>query len=123
MAAEKFRVEVRGDVAVLVQEGSPLFEETTKSLAAVIGTALQISSKKIIVDDRLSDLANYYNFVVRHAELIPLMGFDSTFRSAIVGLPAQVYVMDFIVSVGQNRGWNVRRFFDMEEALQWLAND
>jgi hypothetical protein len=58
MAAAKFRVEVRGDVAVLVQEGSPLFEETTKSLAAVIGTALQIGSKKIIVDARLSDLAN-----------------------------------------------------------------
>ena len=51
------------------------------------------------------------------------MGFDSTFRSAIVGLPAQVYVMDFIVSVGQNRGWTVRRFFDMDEALQWLANN
>jgi hypothetical protein len=122
MAAAKFHVEVRGDVAVLVQEGAPLFEETSKSLAAVIATALQIGSKKIVVDARLSDLANYYNFVVRHAELIPLLGFDSTFRSAIVGLPGQVYVMDFIVSVGQNRGWNVRRFFDIDEALEWLAS-
>jgi len=120
--AAKFHVEVRGDVAVLVQEGAPLFEETSKSLAAVIATAVQIGSKKVIVDARLSDLANYYNFVVRHAELIPLMGFDSSFRSAIVGLPGQVYVMDFIVSVGQNRGWNVRRFFDIDEALEWLAS-
>jgi hypothetical protein len=30
--------------------------------------------------------------------------------------------MDFIVSVGQNRGWDVRRFFDIDEALQWLAS-
>ena len=121
--AAKFRVDVRGDVAVLVQEGAPLFEETTKSLAAVIATALKLGSKKIVVDARLSDLANYYNFVVRHAELIPLMGFDSSFRSAIVGLPEHVYVMDLIVSVGQNRGWTVRRFYDFDEALQWLAGN
>jgi hypothetical protein len=121
MAAAKFRVEVRGDVAVLVQEGAPLFDETTKALAAVIETASKIG-KKIIVDARLSDLANYYSFVVRHAELIPLMGFDSSFRSAIVGLPEHAYVMDLIVSVGQNRGWTVRRFYDIDEALQWLAS-
>jgi hypothetical protein len=87
MAASRFRVDVRGDVAVLVQEGAPLFDETTKALGAVIATALQIGSKKIIVDARLSDLANYYAYVVRHAELLPLIGFDSSFRSAIVGVP------------------------------------
>jgi len=47
---------------------------------------------------------------------------DSSFRSAIVGLPEQIPVMDFIVSVGGNRGWNVRRFVDMEEAMRWLRN-
>ena len=122
MAAAKFRVEVRGDVAVLVQEGAPLFDETTKSLAAVIATALKLGSKKIVVDARLSDFANYHAFVVRHAELIPLMGFDSSFRSAIVGLPEHAYVMDLIVSVGENRGWTVRRCYDIDEALQWLAS-
>jgi hypothetical protein len=121
VATAKFRVDVLGDVAVLVQEGAPLFEETTESLLAVIGASLKIGSKKIIVDARLSDLANYYSYVVRHAELIASIGFDRSFRSAIVGLPEQVYVMDYIVSVGQNRGWTVRRFFDIEEALQWLG--
>jgi hypothetical protein len=120
--AAKFRIEIRGDVAVLVQEGAPLFEETTKSLTAVIAAALEIGSKKIVIDARLSDLANYYAFVVRHAELIPQFGFDSSFRAAIVGLQEQVYVMDFIVTVGRNRGWNVRRFFDIDEALEWLAS-
>lgn len=100
-----------------------MFEETTESLAAVIAAALKLGSKKIVVDARLSDLANYYNFVVRHAELIPLMGFDSSFRSAIVGLPEHAYVMDLIVSVGRNRGWTVRRFYDFDEALQWLASN
>jgi hypothetical protein len=121
MTAAKFRVERRDDVAILVQEGDPVFDETTKSLAAVVGAAAEIGSKKIVIDARLSDLANYYGFVVRHAELLPLMGFDGSFRSAIVGLPEQVYVMDFIVTVGRNRGWNVRRFFDLDEALEWLA--
>ena len=60
--------------------------------------------------------------VVRHAELLPAIGFDGTFRSALVGLPDQVPVMDFIVSVGSNRGWKVRRFVDMDEAKQWLGN-
>jgi hypothetical protein len=119
--ASKFRVEVRGDVAVLIQEGAPVFDETTQALAAVIETAMEIGSKKIIIDARLSDLANYYAFVVRHAELIPRMGFDSSFRSAIVGSREQLFVMEFIVTVGQNRGWNVRRFVDIDEALKWLA--
>lgn len=122
MAAAKFHVEVHGDVAVLVQEGAPLFDETTKALATVIATSLEIGSKKIIIDTRLSDLVNYYNFVVRHAELLPTIGLDGSFRSAIVGLPEQVPVMDFIVSVGGNRGWIVRRFVDLEEAKQWLRS-
>jgi hypothetical protein len=121
--AARFHVEVRGDIAVLVQEGAPLFEETSRSLAAVIATALEIGSKKIIIDARLSDLVNYYNYVVRHAELLPTIGFDGSFRSAIVGLPEQIDVMDFIVSVGRNRGWTVRRFLDMDEATRWLANE
>jgi len=121
MAAAKFHVEIRGDVAVLVQEGAPLFHETTESLAAVVQAAAKIGSNKIIVDARLSDLANYYSYVVRHAEVLSMMGFDSKFRSAIVGLPQQAFVMDFIVDVGRNRGWKVQRFFDMEEALQWLT--
>jgi hypothetical protein len=37
-------------------------------------------------------------------------------------LPEQAYVMDFILSVGQNRGWKVRRFLDIDEALRWLAD-
>lgn len=121
MAAAKFHVEVRGDVAVLVQEGAPLFDETTQALAAVVEAAAKIGSGKIIVDARLSDLANYYGYVVRHAEVLSAMGFDTKFRSAIVGLPEQAFVMDFIVDVGRNRGWKVRRFYDMDEALKWLA--
>jgi hypothetical protein len=120
--AAKFHVEVHGDIAVLVQEGAPLFEETTEALAAVIGASIEIGSRKIIIDARLSDLVNYYNYVVRHAELLPTIGFDDTFRSALVGLPEQVPVMDFIVSVGVNRGWKVRRFVDMDEALKWLGS-
>jgi hypothetical protein len=122
MAAAKFQVEVRGDIAVLVQEGAPLFDETTKALAAVIAASLETGSKKILIDARLSDLVNYYNYVVRHAELLPTLGLDGSFRSAIVGLPEQLDVMDFIVSVGANRGWIVRRFVDMEEAMQWLRS-
>jgi len=121
MAAARFRVDVRGDIAVLVQEGSPLFDETTRALTAVLKMALEIGSRKIIIDARLSDLVNYYSYVVRHAELLPGLGLDGSFRSAIVGLPEQVDVMDFIVSVGRNRGWAVRRFLDMDEATRWLA--
>lgn len=120
MVAAKFHVEIRGDVAVLVQEGAPVFEETTKALAAVVEAAVKIGSNKIIVDARLSDLANYYSYVVRHAEVLSAMGFDTKFRSAIVGLPEQAFVMDFIVDVGRNRGWKVQRFYDMDQALQWL---
>lgn len=119
MPAE-FRVELRGDVVVVLEHGAPGFEDTNKALAAAIRTARE-GGRKILFDHRLADLSNYYSYIVRHAEAAPGMGLDSTFRIALVGLPEQDDVLSFMVRVGQNRGWKSRRFFDVDEALQWLG--
>ena len=60
--------------------------------------------------------------IVRHAELAPELGLDSSFRIALVGLPEQDDVLSFMVMVAVNRGWSCRRFFDFDAARQWLQS-
>jgi hypothetical protein len=118
--AVEFRVERRGDVVVVHEEGTLQFEETHRALAAAIKAALDSGSRKMLFDHRRVDLSNYYSHIVRHAELAPGIGLDSEFRIALVGHPGQEDVMAFSVMVGTNRGWDVRHFFDFDQALEWL---
>jgi hypothetical protein len=112
--------QVLRDVVVVLETGTPEFEESSKALAEAIKAARK-HGRKILFDHRLVDLSNYYGFIVRHAEMAPAMGLDDTFRIAHLGAPHQDDVLGFMVEVGRNRGWMVRRFFEMEEALLWLA--
>ena len=121
--AARFSIQLHADVVVVHEEGTLEFEETQRALADAIRTARDAGSRKLLFDHRLVDLANYYSHIVRHAEVAPQMGLDSEFRIALVGHPGQEDVMAFSVMVGRNRGWDVRRFFDFDEALQWLARE
>ncbi len=119
--ATGFDVQVRGDIVIVVGMGVPAFDEASNALASAIAEA-RVLKKKILFDHRLLDLSNYYGYIVRHAEMAPYMGLDGTFRMAHVGTPSQDEVMSFMVLVGHNRGWNVRCFFDFDEALRWLGS-
>jgi hypothetical protein len=118
--AAQFRVELRGDVVVVHEEGTVEFEEKQRAMAAAIRLALDSGSKRMLFDHRRVDIANYYSHIVRHAELAPGLGLDGAFRIAFVGRPGQEDVMAFSVMVGTNRGWDVQHFFDFDRALEWL---
>jgi hypothetical protein len=120
MAAARFAVQIRGDVVVVVGQGAPEFQEANNALADAIAAPGK-HSKKILFDHRLVDLSNYYGFIVRHAEVAPALGLDSTFRIAHLGTRVQDEVLSYMVDVGRNRGWNVRCFMDFDAALQWLG--
>lgn len=121
MAAE-FRVELRGDVVIVVRKGAPVFEDTQSAMAAAVAAAQEAGTKKILFDVRLADLTNFYSYIVRDVNLDPLLGLDTTFRICVVGSRAQADVMSFIVRVRQMRGWEAQWFVDMDEALNWLAS-
>ena len=116
-----FHVEVRGDVVVVVRKGAPRFEDTQKAMAAAVAAARDAGAKKILFDVRLADLANFYSYIVRDVNLDPLLGLDTSFRICVVGLREQANVMSFIVRVRQMHGWETQYFFEMDEALKWLA--
>jgi hypothetical protein len=120
MPAE-FHVEVRGDVVVIVRKGAPLFEDTQSAMAAAVAAARDAGTKKILFDVRLADLANFYSYIVRDVNLDPLLGLDTGFRICVVGSREQKDVMSFIVRVREMHGWKAQWFFDMDEALKWLA--
>jgi hypothetical protein len=121
MPAE-FQVELRGDVVVVVRKGAPVFEDTQKAMAAAVAAANHAETKKILFDVRLADLANFYSYIVRDVNLDPLLGLDTRFRICVVGSPEQASVMSFIVRVRRMHGWEAQWFFDMDEALKWLAS-
>jgi hypothetical protein len=122
MAAE-FDIELRGDVVVVVRRGAPLFEDTQTAMAAAVAAARDAGGRKILFDVRLADLTNFYSYIVRNVDLDPLLGLDTSFRICLVGTPAQAEIMSFIVRVRRMRGWEAESFFEIEEALEWLAED
>ena len=90
-------------------------------MAAAVAAAQDAAAKKILFDVRLADLTNFYGYIVRDVDLDPLLGLDTSFRICVVGTREQADVMSFIVHVRQMRGWKAKWFFDMDEALKWLA--
>lgn len=122
MAAE-FDLEVRDHIIVVAQRGSPTFEEANEVIAATVVAALGARTNNLLFDVRLADLANYYSYIVRHAEIAPSLGLHTGFRIAIVGLRDQADVLSFMARVGQNRGWQAQTFFDVDEAVDWLGKE
>jgi hypothetical protein len=114
-----YQIRLVGGVVVVTEQGLALFEDVEQALAAAISAARD-SGKKILFDHRLADVANYYGYIVRHAETAMRIGLDNTFRVALLGTPDQDDVLSFMVTVGRNRGWNSRCFLDFNEALEWL---
>jgi hypothetical protein len=121
MPAE-FHVELRGDVVAVVRKGAPQFEDTQQAMAAAVAAARDAGTKTILFDVRLADLTNFYSYIVRAANLDPLLGLDTSFRICVVGSREQLDVMSFIVRVRQMHGWKAQMFVDMDEALKWLAS-
>lgn len=118
----ELHVEVRGDVVVIVRKGAPLFEDTQTAMAAALAAARDMGTKKILFDVRLADLTNFYGYIVRAVNLDSLLGLDTGFRICVVGSREQADVMSFIVRVREMHGWKAQWFFDMDEALKWLAS-
>jgi hypothetical protein len=111
-----------GEVVVITHKGAMDFDEAHKAIGIALTSARNAAARKLLFDLRFADLSNYYSFIVRHAELAPEMGLDDSFLVAFVGTREAADVLSFTERVVRNRGWNARRFFSMEEALQWLAN-
>ena len=121
--AAQFDLEVRGHIVVVAQRGSPTFEEANEVVAATVVAALKAGTNNLLFDVRLADLANYYSYIVRHAEMAPSLGLHTGFRIAIVGLRDQADVLSFMARVGQNRGWKTQTFFDMDKAVEWFGQE
>ena len=97
------------------------FKDADSAISVAITTARNENAKKLLFDLQRADLANYYSFIVRHAERGLEMGLDATFLVAFVGAREAADVLAFMERVVRNRGWNARQFFSMDEALKWLA--
>jgi hypothetical protein len=75
----------------------------------------------VLFDLRQADLANYYSYTVRHGELAPRLGLDTSFVLAFVSRPGAIDVAQFMERVAINRGWRARAFTDLAAAEKWLG--
>lgn len=115
-----FHVRVHEGVVVVTHVGNLHFEDTNRSIAAAVEAARTTGSKIVLFNLTGAQLSNYYSYSVRHAELAPKLGLDTTYRIAIVGIAAADDILSFMEMVAQNRGWRAQRFFDIDEAMRWL---
>jgi hypothetical protein len=116
-----FLVHVDDGVVIVEQIGDLQFDETNKAIAAAVAAARGANSKRVLFDLTRAQLANYYSYTVRHAELAPDLGLDVSYALAFVGRPEADDVLSFIALTTRNRGWKSRYFFDRQAALEWLA--
>ena len=59
---------------------------------------------------------------MRHAEFAPELGLDTTHKLAFVGSADAADVLEFIERVTRIRGWQSRRFFNLDDGLDWLRS-
>jgi len=117
----KFDVYVDRGVVVVAHVGNLQFDQTNKAIIAAVEAARNVGSKRVLFDLRRAQLANYYSYSVRHAELAPELGLDTGYKLAVVGAPEAHDILSFMVRVARNRGWRCRCFFDVGRALKWLG--
>lgn len=117
-----FNIHLEDDVVIVTHVGYLQFDQTNKALAGTVEAAQRGRIKRVLIDHRQADTSNYYNYIVRHAEVAPHLGLDESYKLAFLGLPSQVGVLDFIVTVTRNRGWQSQFFVDRDSALAWLRS-
>jgi hypothetical protein len=107
-------------VVVATLHGSLQYEQTNQCIAAAARAARAAGSRSVLFDFRAADLANYYSYTVRHADVAPRLGLDTRFSLAFVGTTHAGEVLRFMEQVARSRGWRARAFHNMARALAWL---
>jgi hypothetical protein len=120
--ASSFDVRLRDGTVVVSVRGALRFDETNRSIAAAVEAARAAQTKKIVFDLRAADCSNYYSYTVRHGELAPTLGLDTSFSLAFVGAPQSADVLAFMELVAHNRGWRSRSFTDIDDAMKWAGD-
>jgi hypothetical protein len=121
--AGDFRVDVARGVVVVQHTGRLEYADTNKAIAAAVEAAVKAGTKRVLFDLTRADVSNYYSYTVRHAEVAPELGLDTSYRLAFVGNQEAVDTLSFIETVTRNHGWKSRHFLDVDEAMRWLAGD
>ena len=116
-----FELWVYDRVVRVRQRGVPDFEETNRSLAGAAELAKASAIHHVLFDLRDADVANYYSYAARHAELAPSLGFDTGFTIAILGRPEAEEVLGFYEKVARSHGWQARAFTDEAAAERWIS--
>ena len=119
-AALKVEIQTRGGIVIVCLSGSLEYEETNQAIAAAVDAAGVGGTSRILFDMRRADLANYYSYTVRHAEVAPQLGLHTGFVLGFVGPRAAQDVLCFMENVARNRGWKARSFTSMVDAFKWL---
>ncbi len=121
MAAD-YRVYVDAGVVVVEHVGALQFDDTNDAIGKAAEAARDANSKRVLFDLRRAELANYYSYSVRHAEVAPSLGLDTSHKLAFVGERGAADILSFIERVTRNRGWKARCFFDMDQAFEFLQS-
>ncbi|HET6600136.1 MAG TPA: hypothetical protein VFG60_09245 [Burkholderiaceae bacterium] len=78
---------------------------------------------RLLIDGRQADMSavshlDVFEFTSGHAAELPSIGL---LRMALLVAEAQAEVARFVETVAQNRGVNLRLFFDVNEAQAWIT--
>lgn len=94
--------------------------KTQVGIVGIIDELLDRECSKLLVDYRDADYSIEPSAVMNRSELFHSHGLPSLIKAAVLYQDnnADAY---FVETVMQNRGWRMKIFFSMNEAMNWLG--
>ncbi len=100
--------------------GKTRYEVANEMLHELIHICEKTNSKQVLLDLCDADYGDAYATSIQHVKDAPAMGYDTSYRVAILGAEEDSGMLQYIEDVAVNRGFQVRAFVDEFEALEWL---
>lgn len=100
--------------------GKTRYEVATEMLHELIHICEKTNNKRVLLDLCDADYSDAYASSIQHVKDAPGMGYDTSYRIAVLGAEEDSGMLQYIEDVAVNRGFTVRAFVDEFDALEWL---
>lgn len=100
--------------------GKTRYDVATEMLHELIHICEKMNSRSILFDLSQADYSDTYVASMQHVKDLPGIGYDASYRFAVLGSGDDDGILQYIENVAVNRGLNVRTFVEELDAIEWL---
>jgi len=118
-ATDKVTVGVRDGIVWVELHGEIHFRDSVDAMRAAAAAARENMADRLVFDLRDSHHVEFHAMTLESTRMAPDMGLNTALRCAVIGHEGDPRLA-FIEDVAANRGFKVRGFTDVAQAVAWL---